>query len=81
MDLIPSPHPTPSKALQLQPAYQANQAHRGQKPRGRLWRRSGGIEPDAIKKRFRKSASRVGGPQSGDQIVIRTIGGSDVILG
>jgi len=23
MDLIPSPHPTPSKALQLQPAYQA----------------------------------------------------------
>jgi len=26
MDLIPSPHPTPSKALQLQPAYQANEA-------------------------------------------------------
>jgi hypothetical protein len=26
MDLIPFPHPTPSKALQLQPAYQANEA-------------------------------------------------------
>ncbi len=26
MGLIPSPHPTPSKALQLQPAYQANEA-------------------------------------------------------
>jgi Resolvase, N terminal domain len=26
MDLIPSPDPTPSKALQLQPAYQANEA-------------------------------------------------------